>query len=382
MVTLAIKSTDSSYFVLFDMLTPKTKRNIARILPFGVIWLVFSLAYSLLERGLLGKLGYYPSTGNPYYFTSDIIITPVSALITGLLIGALEIIYFNKLFIQKSFAKKIIYKSLIYLAIIICFLIITTLIAHSIELKTFVFNTRVWTYVWAFLSNYAFLSVGAYMAVVIIVSQFYMEVSDNIGHGVLNNFLTGKYHAPTEEERIFMFLDMRSSSTIAEQLGHVRYFEMLKEYYSDLSDPIIKYSGEIYQYVGDEIIVSWKSREGLKDSNCVECFFAMKAAIEKQSRKYTEQFGVFPAFKAGFHLGKVTTGEIGEIKKEIIFTGDTLNTAARIQGLCNTYKVDILISGSLIKKLTLPSLFKIKTLGTNQLRGKDERVELFTILKA
>jgi len=364
------------------MLAPQTKRNISRILPFGVIWLVFSLAYSLLERGVLGNLGYYPSTGNPYYFTSDIIITPVSALITGLLIGTLEIIYFNKLFIQKSFAKKIIYKSLIYLAIIISFLIITTLIAHSIELKSFVFNKQVWTYAWAFLSNYAFLSVWAYMAVVIIVSQFYMEVSDNIGHGVLNNFLTGKYHAPTEEERIFMFLDMRSSSTIAEHLGHLRYFEMLKEYYSDLSDPIIKYSGEIYQYVGDEIIVSWKPKEGLKDSNCIQCFFAMKAAIEKQTRKYNEQFGVLPAFKAGFHLGKVTTGEIGKIKKEIIFTGDTLNTTARIQGLCNTYKVDILISGNLVKKLTLPSLFQITTLGKNELRGKDERIELFTILRA
>ena len=146
------------------MLAPQTKRNISRILPFGVIWLVFSLAYSLLERGVLGNLGYYPSTGNPYYFTSDIIITPVSALITGLLIGTLEIIYFNKLFIQKSFAKKIIYKSLIYLAIIISFLIITTLIAHSIELKSFVFNKQVWTYAWAFLSNYAFLSVWAYMS--------------------------------------------------------------------------------------------------------------------------------------------------------------------------------------------------------------------------
>ena len=217
------------------------------------------------------------------------------------------------------------------------------------------------------------------MAAIIVVSQFYTEVSENIGHGVLNNFFTGKYHAPTEEERIFMFLDMRSSSTIAENLGHVRYFEMLREYYSDMSEAIIEHSGEIYQYVGDEIIVTWPLGRGLKENNCVECFFAIQAAVKKQSKKYTERFGVLPSFKAGIHMGKVTTGEIGDIKKEIIFTGDVLNTTSRIQGLCNIYNVDILISEKLMSHLNLKSQFQIKAFGENELKGKDEKIELFTI---
>jgi adenylate cyclase len=217
------------------------------------------------------------------------------------------------------------------------------------------------------------------MASIIIVSQFYMEVSENIGQGVLANFFTGKYHAPAEEERIYMFLDMKSSTTIAESLGHVKYFEMLWEYYSDLSDPIIDHSGEIYQYVGDEVVVSWKLKNGLDKNNCIHCFFAMKAVMGKQTGKYKEKFGLLPEFKAGFHLGKVTTGEIGVIKKEIIFTGDVLNTTARIQGLCNIYKVDILISDDLRKKLTPDAQFQIDSLGENELRGRDEKMELFTI---
>ena len=297
------------------MLSPKTKSNISRIIPFGLIWLIFSIVYSLLERGLLGNLNNYPATGNPYNFNRNIFITPISALITGLLIGTMEILYFNKLFMQKSFSKKILYKSVIYLAIIISFLVVTTVIANSIEQLTTIFNKQVWNNVWAFFSDYAFLSVGVYMAAIIVVSLFYTEVSENIGQGVFANFFTGKYHTPIEEERIYMFLDMKSSTTIAESLGHVKYFEMLRDYYSDLSDPIIKYSGEIYQYVGDEIIVSWKLKKGLQDNNCVQCFFAMKAAIRKQTRKYNEKFGLLPEFKAGFHLGKVTTGEIGVIKK-------------------------------------------------------------------
>jgi adenylate cyclase len=87
-----------------------------------------------------------------------------------------------------------------------------------------------------------------------------------------------------------------------------------------------------------------------------------------------------PEFKAGFHLGKVTTGEIGDIKKDIIFTGDVLNTTARIQGLCNTYKVDLIISVDLIKRLDQHSQYQIKTLGENELRGRDQKIELFTIL--
>ena len=269
---------------------------------------------------------------------------------------------------------------MIYLAIIILFLLINTLFIIPLNLKP-VFLINWYGIKFGIFPNFSFWSVEVYIAAIIGVSLFYTEVSENLGQGILNNFFTGKYHTPKEEERIFMFLDMKSSTTIAENIGHVKYFEMLREYYSDLSDPIVKYSGEIYQYVGDEIVVSWKLKSGLQNNNCVQCFFAMKEAIRKQARKYNEKFGLLPEFKAGFHLGKVTTGEIGVIKKDIIFTGDVLNTTARIQGLCNTYKVDILISGDLMKKLHLHSQFQIKTLGENELRGRDEKIELFTISK-
>jgi class 3 adenylate cyclase len=359
------------------MLSPKTKRNILRIIPFGVIWLVFSTIYTFLEKGLLGDLDHYPSTGNPYNFERNIFVTPVVALITGLFIGTLEILYFNKWFSQKSFTRKILYKSAVYLAIILLFTIILSLATNFVELRTSVFNRQVWMNVWAFVSHYSFLSVLVYMVAAILVSQFYAEVSESIGQEALNNFFTGKYHRPVEEERIYMFLDMRSSTTIAENLGHVKYFEMLREYYTDLSEPVIKYSGIIYQYAGDEMIVSWDLKKGLQNNNCIRCFFAMKESISKQAEKYYENFGLLPQFKAGFHCGRVTTGEIGVIKKEIVFTGDVLNTTARIQGLCNHYKVDILVSGDLVKKLD--NSFGLKTMGENELKGRDEKIELFTI---
>jgi adenylate cyclase len=197
----------------------------------------------------------------------------------------------------------------------------------------------------------------------------------------LHNFFRGKYHHPVEEERIFMFCDMKSSTTIAEKLGHVKFFEMLREYYADLSDPTVDFAGEIYLYVGDEIIVSWNLKNGLQNNNCINCFFAMKKALQKKAKKYQEKYGLVPSFKAGFHYGKVTAGEIGVIKKDIMFTGDVLNTAARIQGLCNDHDVDILLSDDLIKILKHTDDFQIKPMGESELRGRDKKVELFTILE-
>jgi len=176
-----------------------------------------------------------------------------------------------------------------------------------------------------------------------------------------------------------MFLDMKSSTTIAEKIGHVRYFEMLRMYFSDLSDPIVQCSGEIYQYVGDEIVISWKLKNGSNGNQCIQCFFEMKAAIESQAEKYMAHFGLVPGFKAGLHIGNVTTGEIGVVKKEIIFTGDILNATSRIQGLCNAYQVDILLSEQLVQRLDLSSHFQIDTLGESELRGKDEKMKLFSI---
>jgi len=104
----------------------------------------------------------------------------------------------------------------------------------------------------------------------------------------------------------------------------------------------------------------------------------MQKALKKQSSKYLNQFGILPTFKAGFHYGMITAGEIGVIKKDIVFTGDVLNTTARIQALCNSYETVILISDSLVQKLGVN--FKYKTLGKTSLRGKNDQIELFTIL--
>ena len=179
--------------------------------------------------------------------------------------------------------------------------------------------------------------------------------------------------------RIFMFLDITSSTSIAEKLGHLKYFELLNDFFNDVAESIERNKGEIYQYVGDEVVVSWPYKEGIENANCVKCFYDIIDTMARLKPKYMERYNLVPGFKAGLHYGKVSTGVIGTLKREIIYTGDVLNTASRIEGQCNSYNVNILLSKDLIDKLPDLKLFSSKKLGEINLRGKSSTMTLYTL---
>ena len=171
-----------------------------------------------------------------------------------------------------------------------------------------------------------------------------------------------KYLRPKDEERIFMFLDLKASTAIAEEIGHRRYFEFISDFITDATTPILNNHGEIYQYVGDQIVISWRMDKGQFDPHCIKCFFDIKNQIKQLSLKYQTKFDVVPAFKAGLHFGNVTVGEVGVIKKDLVFSGDVLNTAASIQSKCNEYHAELLISSDLAGKLTTKG-YEMKRIG-------------------
>ena len=89
---------------------------------------------------------------------------------------------------------------------------------------------------------------------------------------------------------------------------------------------------------------------------------------------------IVPEFKAGLHFGFVMVGEIGIVKRDIAYSGDVLNTAARIQSKCNELDVNILISKNLFDGLgSLPNPFKPIEIGEIELRGKQKPLILYTV---
>ena len=208
-----------------------------------------------------------------------------------------------------------------------------------------------------------------------------MLVNDKYGPGVFLSFLMGKYFQPKREERIFMFLDLRASTSIAEKLGESQYFNFLKDVFRDATPAITKSKGEIYQYVGDEIVISWKKDLGFKQANCLQCFFDIQQGLLDKTSYYQESYeNTVPEFKAGLHYGFVMVGEIGILKRDIAYSGDVLNTTARIQSKCNEIGVNILVSEYLVRSLSaISKIFDPKPIGEMALRGKQEAVMLYTV---
>lgn len=363
----------------YRFLHPKHRHNITKIIFFAIIWLIFGMLYTLIEKGIMGEATYYPSTGNLYEFSTSFFFTAISSFIMGLVLGSMEVLFLSKMFSHRSFGKKIFYKTSIYLISICLFLLLSVTITNSLRLNLPFYNIEVIRTVFLFLNNFVFFSLLIYIAVIIGIALFISEIGDNIGQGVLKNFFLGKYHTPVIEDRIFMFIDMKSSTTIAEKLGHLKYYELLNDYYADLTKAILETSGEIYQYVGDEVVVSWLVDSGLDALSCIDCYFMCKKIIKENSKHYVNKFNMVPDFKAGIHVGSITTGELGVIKKEIVFTGDILNTTSRIQGQCNKYSVDILISEDLKLQLPTDHNYTFSEIGSFILRGKTKEIKLLTV---
>jgi adenylate cyclase len=211
------------------------------------------------------------------------------------------------------------------------------------------------------------------------VTQFMLQVNDKFGPGILWKFITGKYYHPRQEERIFMFLDLRSSTTIAEKMSSEKFFGLLKDIYDDITEPILNSQGEIYQYVGDEVVVTWSVQKGVAENNCFQCFFRIQQALEQRKAHYRREYDLLPSFKAGLHIGEATVGEIGVVKKDIVYSGDVLNTTSRIQAECNKNNVNLLLSSDLIERIQLNNGYKQRRLGEISLKGKKDKVLLYTI---
>ncbi|MEM6806458.1 MAG: hypothetical protein AAF696_33980, partial [Bacteroidota bacterium] len=105
-----------------------------------------------------------------------------------------------------------------------------------------------------------------YSGFISIIFNLIRQMNRMYGPGILYKLLIGKYHQPQEEERIFMFLDLKSSTTYAERLGHVLYSELIQDCFQDLTYAIEKHEVEVYQYVGDEAVLTWRMEEGLKEA--------------------------------------------------------------------------------------------------------------------
>ena len=178
-----------------------------------------------------------------------------------------------------------------------------------------------------------------------------LAISRLLGPGVLTSFLTGRYHRPRPEDRIFLILDLRGSTAIAAQIGNTQFLKLLDDYFIDLARAVLDHGGEVYRYVGDAMIACWTETRGLRGGACLRAAIEARRLLAARADHYRREFGIVPGLRAALHAGPVVSGEIGDIKREIVYLGDGLNLTAKLEMHGKAHDADLIVSADLLARL-------------------------------
>ncbi len=338
-----------------------------RILRFYISGWTLACIFLSIVRGVgtqeLGDL--------QFNFPDNLIISVTLGPILGIVSGVAQILVEERIYKSISIQRLLLIRFLYT----ILFLILMVISAYSIYQMLFGTSMSILDFAFDRGSGaiyFYMLSVDLFLAIL-------RQVNLMLGEGNLAKLLLGRFYTPREEQRIFMFLDLQASTTLAERLGHVKYSKLVQDCFNDLGIAISN-DAEIYQYVGDEAVLTWPLEEGIQNQNLLKTFYNFKRQLEEKRAYYEEKYDCLPFFKAGVHAGIVTVTEVGKYKKEIAYHGDTINTAARIQGQCNNFDSELLLSETL--KIQLDSAnYTFKTMGSVPLKGKKGAVSICSVAK-
>lgn len=180
-----------------------------------------------------------------------------------------------------------------------------------------------------------------------------------------------------QKEMTILFSDIRSFTTISENMTPKENFDFLNNYLGYM-EPVIRINkGFIDKFMGDSIMALFS--ENAED--------AINSAIEMRI-KLTEfnqvmnQFGKEPIDSGiGIHTGNLMLGIVGgEGRMEGTVISDAVNLAARLEGLTKLYGSSIIISEDTLIKLNDPSQYNYRFIDIVKVKGKREAVYIFEIL--
>ncbi|MEL6916768.1 MAG: adenylate/guanylate cyclase domain-containing protein [Bacteroidota bacterium] len=312
-----------------------------------IFWILVCCLFIMIRYYALAEEGLIVDYGLDIPINQWIDFGIVAGLFIGFFYAIIEFLFDTYLIKRLYLGLSILIRTLIYLILLISSL---TLIMEIAELR---FDRDLPNELGWWRTNKMFWLNVVYFGIFSVVFSFLKIAKERFGRGTFLKLLVGRYRKPIEEERIFMFLDLKSSTTIAERLGHLKYSKLIQDCFLDLNRFLDPYGAEVYQYVGDEAVLSWDFKNGVKRNNCIGLFYAFQDRMKKRIAYYQNKYGVFPEFKAGVHGGKLIVVEVGSVKKELAYHGDVINTASRIQGQCNAYGEKLLISEELLNHLHL-----------------------------
>lgn len=206
---------------------------------------------------------------------------------------------------------------------------------------------------------------------IVLLTQLFYQLGQKYTPGFFIHMLLGRYSAPRTEDRIIMFIDLKDSTPISEQLGHKKYFLFIKEFIYEVSNAALQCNGDIYQYVGDEVIITW-AKEPDNNMKCIQVLISVRKALQSKAQYFKQEYGFVPEFRAGIHVGEVTVGEIGVVKKDLAMSGEAMNTTARIRSACSELNYKHIVSEKYFDYTNLKD-WQGESLGEIQLKGLEKK---------
>jgi adenylate cyclase len=230
--------------------------------------------------------------------------------------------------------------------------------------------------------NDTFWAATIYSGAFAVVMNLVIVITNLVGRRALLNFITGRYHAPVEENRFVLFVDIAGSTGLAERLGGIGIHRFLDRTFRLLTVAVVDYRGEVLNYVGDEVIVTWPERGGAVDGRPLRCFMAMRDALSRAASQFEREFGASPRIRGSLHFGSVIVGEIGDVKRAIVFNGDVMNTAARLEELSRNVEGGFLASRAAMARFNSAPPFAVRDLGQLPIRGRADGIDVVGLAPA
>ncbi|MEM6684358.1 MAG: adenylate/guanylate cyclase domain-containing protein [Bacteroidota bacterium] len=190
----------------------------------------------------------------------------------------------------------------------------------------------------------------------------------------------GEIIQPKLIQRGFIFIDLNNATSLAEKLGSERYAKLLRDCFRLLNELVAVSNFEVYQYVGDEAVITWKAHHPNADVKALQLFSDFKAYLSENEASFLQEYQILPNFKCAIHFGDVVMSEIGKDIKHLVYHGDVLNTASRLLSKCHYYQTDCIISAAAIQhKEKIEFHYKLNAIYASNLKGKEKQVHAFTV---
>ncbi len=309
-----------------------------------------------------------------------IISTFFIAVFLGIINGILEVFIFQSRFQKMKFAHVVIAKTIYFFIAFVITVVLFILLKNHILYPLGIVDNFQQDEIVIFFTSSVFYKHGFFTIIISFGINFFIQVNRKMGKGVLFDMFLGRYHLPNQQDRIIMFLDLSSSTTIAEKLGDHKYSSFIKDFFYDLEEAITETNGAVYQYIGDGVIIIWNVDKGIQNTNCIKCFTLALERIQSRKEIYLNKYNFYPKFKAGIHFGKVVITEVGGLKSEIAFHGDSMNIASRLCSACSEHNKKLLISAELLSLLSdIDDEYIVDVMGIINLKGKDHAIGICSV---